>query len=1034
MPLDDEILQIYVEESRDHLSDIEKDLLTLEQGGAQIDEQLINKVFRAAHSIKGGAGFFDLEKIKDLAHKIENVLDMVRSRALIPNPEVINILLLSFDRLRDLINDPSKSEDADISEFLVSLVGITTSFLPKSEKPTLNEFVQIPIPRSRHSFKISVFDLAQIKKNKRKLFIFCMDMIHDLERKGRTPLSIFHSLDRIGVLQDTMIDIDAVGRLEDDPISVIPLFLLVKSGVEETSIPGLLDIRADQVHLINMAELSLSLKKEDGMEPSTDLKTEEKQGFSGLEKVMEPSDITLETVQEASLPELTVMKTGESSLRVQVQLLEQLMSLAGELVLARNQLTEAIRRKDEQLIKAAGQRVHGVTSELQEAVMKTRLQPLGMVFSKFPRVIRDMARQLGKELRFEVQGEDVELDKTLIEALSDPLTHLIRNAADHGIEAPSWRTEQKKLPVGTITLKAYHEAGQVIIEVSDDGKGLDTAKIVASAVKKGLLTLDAGAALNEREKMNLIFLPGLSTAEIVSEVSGRGVGMDVVKSNLEKLGGQVELESQIGLGTKVKIKLPLTLAIIPSVLVAVGEDRFALPQVNVQELLRVRPQKIKETILRVGDAEVLALRGEFIPLVHLAQVFGMERVIHDPLTGGEKQDRRLQVADRRSPDLLKPLPPLPRGNSERRVKADSDIQIVVLSAGAFRYGLVVDKLHDTMEIVVKPLGRGLKSIPAYAGATIMGDGKIALIIDVVGLAELYNLQELAVKAGQAAPLVDKVTQDEGELHSLLIFQNGKDPCALALGAVERVETLDLEKMETLGQEKILEYRGKPIILFQLDAVAQVSPVDWDQPLQVLVMKAYGRSVGLIVNAPVEAITVRTIFDDHSLKQPGVMGSALIRGRTTLVINPMEALHHIHPEWEEVRAQEAIKNTPTGPSILLAENSEFFRKHIKGSLETAGYKVLATQDGEEAWETLKAHPEVALILSDIEMPRLDGIGLARRVRGDRAYGNLPMLAVSSLASDEDQKRGMEAGFTAYQIKLDVESLLKTLERLLSGGGK
>lgn len=1034
MALDDEILQTYIDESREHLADIEQDLLTLEQTGAQADEQLVNKVFRAAHSIKGGAGFFDLTKIRDLAHKIENVLDLVRGRSLVPNPEVINILLLAFDKLREMINHAASSESEDISEFVVSLTGLTSSYLPKAEKASLGETVRIPIPGSRGTFSVSAFDLGEIRKAKRKLLILSFDMIHDLERKGRTPLSIFHDLDRVAVLLDSLLDIGAVGGLDDQPTSVIPLCMLIKTGVDPASLPGLLEIQPEQVHVIDLETLAGGTPPSSAVGSPPSVPPPEPAAPVAAETASTPPasfPSSQESSGDAPLPSKSTNLGQETSLRVQVPLLEQLMSLAGELVLARNQLTEAIRVQDFQLIKSAGQRVHGVTSELQEAVMKTRLQPLGVVFSKFPRVIRDMARQLGKELRFQVQGEEVELDKTLIEALSDPLTHLIRNAADHGIEAPAVRADLGKAPVGTITLNAFHEAGQVIIEITDDGKGLDTAKIVATALRKGLISQEVGEALSDREKMNLIFLPGLSTAEKVSDVSGRGVGMDVVKSNLEKLGGQVDLESSLGRGTRVRIKLPLTLAIIPSLLVTVGEDRFALPQVNVQELIRLRPQKLKESILKIGDAEVLSLRGDYIPLVSLAQVFAMEKTFLDPLSGEEKEDRRTQVADRRSRDLLQEPVALPRAGKERRYRADSDLNIVVLSAGSFRYGLVVDRLHDTMEIVVKPLGSSLKGLAAYAGATIMGDGRIALILDVVGLAELCRLQEVAEQAGQHSTEGKDTSSGDGEVHSLLAFRSGSDPCAIALGAVDRVDALDKTRMELLGNERVLEYRGKPIILFQLEQVAKVAPLDWDAPLQILVMKAYSRTVGMIVNGPVEAVSEKTVFDDVSLRQPGIIGSALLRGKTTLIVNPIEAVHQIHPEWEEVRAMENAKAAGNGPTVLLAEDSDFFRKHIKGSLEGTGYQVLAAKDGQEAWEVLQGHPEVRAIVSDIEMPRLDGLGLARKVRSEEAYRKLPMLAVSSLASDEDQKRGMEAGFTAYQIKLDVESLLGTLSRFLGG---
>ncbi|PKN30515.1 MAG: hybrid sensor histidine kinase/response regulator, partial [Deltaproteobacteria bacterium HGW-Deltaproteobacteria-20] len=302
------------------------------------------------------------------------------------------------------------------------------------------------------------------------------------------------------------------------------------------------------------------------------------------------------------------------SLRVHVSLLEDLMNLAGELVLSRNQLMQAISSGAIHQIEVAGQRIDLVTSELQETIMLTRMQTVGNIFNKFPRVVRDLARTLGKEMDLQLEGNDVELDKTIIEGLGDPLTHLVRNSADHGIEMPDVRVKAGKPAMGTIVLKAYHEAGQVIIEIVDDGGGLDTEKIVAKALSRGLISPDQAKSMSDKEKANLIFLPGLSTAEQVTDVSGRGVGMDVVKSNLDQLGGQVDIETERGKGTTIRIKLPLTLAIIPSLLVSVGQERYAIPQVNVDELLRIPVDQITERVELVGDAEVLLLRGELIPL------------------------------------------------------------------------------------------------------------------------------------------------------------------------------------------------------------------------------------------------------------------------------------------------------------------------------------------------------------------------------------------------------------------------------------
>ncbi len=337
---------------------------------------------------------------------------------------------------------------------------------------------------------------------------------------------------------------------------------------------------------------------------------------ASLAKKVSPSKSTVHTDAQPAA------SMHAETLRVHVSLLENLMNLAGELVLSRNQLMQAISQGDEHEVLNAGQRIDLVTSELQEAIMLTRMQPVGNIFNKFPRVVRDLARDLGKEIELILEGKEVELDKTIIEGLSDPLTHLVRNSADHGIESPEERIAKGKNPTGKIILKAYHAAGQVNIEIKDDGRGIDAEKIVNKAIAKGLITEEQAKGMNEKEKLNLIFLPGLSTAEKISDVSGRGVGMDVVKSNLDKLGGQVDIETEKDKGTTIRIKLPLTLAIIPSLLVSVGEERFAIPQVNVDELIEVPASQVEERIEKVGDADVLILRGELIPYLAWLKFWG----------------------------------------------------------------------------------------------------------------------------------------------------------------------------------------------------------------------------------------------------------------------------------------------------------------------------------------------------------------------------------------------------------------------------
>jgi len=577
---------------------------------------------------------------------------------------------------------------------------------------------------------------------------------------------------------------------------------------------------------------------------------------------------------------------AETTIRLNVSLLDDLMTLAGELVLGRNQLNESLSLRDERGIRSGAQRVSLVTSELQEMVTQTRMQPVGSLFAKFPRLVRDLARDLGKDIQLKLEGSEVEIDKSILEGLSDPLTHMIRNSVDHGIESPADRTAAGKAPGGVVTLKASHQAGQVVIEIADDGKGLAADKIAASSIAKGLVTREQVQAMAEREKMALIFLPGVSTAEKVSDVSGRGVGMDVVKTNLDRLGGKIEIDSAPGRGSRFRIKLPLTLAIIPSLLVSDGGQRFAIPQVSVGELIRIPAGQIEQRTDRVGDAEVLNLRDRMVPLVHLADALG----------------------------------------APRREAGGQALNVVLVDTGVFEYGLVVEDLHDTVEIVVKPLGRHLKGIPDYAGATIMGDGRVAVILDVAGLAARAALSSGTAEALSRQEAVETVA---GEQHALLLFENAPgEHCAVPIEQVSRIERVQTAQIQYLGGRRIMQYRGASLPVVTLHDAAAVGELTADQRWVVIVFESLGRPLGLLAAEPLDMVETMLNIDTVTLRQSGIAGSAVLKDRTILVLDIFELAGIARPEWaQQVAPAATVEN--------LADDSDFFRGQIQRLAEAAG---------------------------------------------------------------------------------------------------
>ena len=1040
--MDDETVRMFVEESREHLSSIENDLLIMEEGGADIDVELVNKVFRAAHSLKGGAGFLNLGQIKELAHKMENVLDLVRSRELVPNPEVINILLLAFDRLREMINNVDESNQTDISEFITALTGLTKSGLPVEQQESVNTLVEIKIPGGEAVLQITAFDLAQARKGGNYVYAVEFDLIHDVQRIGKTPFAIIKNMVETGKLLDCLIDLTTMGTLEDEPSNRFPMYVLFATIIDPDIIGSVLEVDSAKIHLIPEGQETAG-KKEAAVPPAA--------------KPVKPAEVPRPVKQApqasppppppppapASKPDAgqepapsrdsqaaqAAAVQSDTSLRVNVHLLETLMNLAGELVLGRNQLLQAIALNEPRATKIAGQRINMVTSELQEAIMLTRMQPIGNIFNKFPRVVRDLAKNVGKEINLNLLGKDVEMDKTIIEGLSDPLTHLVRNAVDHGVEVPDERLRAGKSAAGTVTLKAYHEAGQVIVEISDDGKGIDPQKIASVAVTKGIITAEQVKTMSDREKMALILLPGFSTAEKVTEISGRGVGMDVVKTNLDRLGGQVEIQSEIGSGSIFRIKLPLTLAILPSLFVSVSGIRFAIPQASVEELIRISASQVKERIERVGDAEVLILRGKMIPIVRLDDILGIEHTYADPNSGLRKSDRRGQHVERRSRSQSDALQPdlESRKDNDRRYRAASDLNIVIVTIGTFSYGLIVEELHDSIEIVIKPLGRHLKQLREYAGATIMGDGKVALILDINGISTLAGLTSMAGTT-RAKELAEEAARDRfQDIQSFLLFKNSPEEyCAVPLDLVERIEQIKPSAIEAVSGKKVMQYRGESMPLFTLHEVAlDVTALSEQSQYIIIVFTIADRSIGLLGIPPVDVIEVKANIDRTTLRQPGIMGSAIINGHTTLVVDIHEFVETLKPEWFSER-KKTLPAAEASVKILLAEDSDFFRNQMKKFIEEEGFSILAAEDGQKAWELLQDYEgEVQLVVTDIEMPNMDGYGLTRLIRADSRFDRLPIIAVTSLAGDEDMARGREAGIDDYQIKLDKEKLLSAI---------
>ena len=749
----DEFIQEFLVEGSELLDQLDRDFVELEKDPTS--KELIARIFRAIHTLKGTGGTIGLKKMESVNHVGENILSRLREGKLSLTAEIISALLAMIDVNRQLfssIESTGQEGDIDLSEMIRSL----------------NEILN-----------------------------------------GRAAESNVSDADKV-------------------PVPTLLGEILVEKGAVEA------------------ATVAAALESQQSGDPRR------------LGEILVQGGVVPQTaVQDALQAQCESREDAvNSSIRVDVNLLDKVMNLVGELVLARNQVLQFTSNQKDPAFLNTAQRLNLITTELQEGVMKTRMQPIGNVWNKFPRIVRDLANSTGKSVRLEMEGAQTELDKTIIEAIKDPLSHVVRNSLDHGIETPAERTAAGKAAQGLLFLRAFHEGGQVNIEISDDGGGLDLDAIREKAVERGTLSPQQAAKMSDREIGNLIFMAGFSTADKVTNISGRGVGMDVVKTNVEKIGGTVDVSSVRGHGTTLKIKIPLTLAIIPALIVTTGGERFAIPQVSLVELVRLEGKTAEMGIEMIQEVSVYRLRGNLLPVIYL--------------------NRELKL------------------NSEKNKAAEEAINIVVLQADGRQFGLVVDEINDTEEIVVKPLSKQLKGISCFAGATIMGDGKVALILDTFGLAQHASLAgESRTHAVSAAKGGSGESAEQRE--SWLLFRIGDHgKLAVPLSMVSRLEEFDPKTIETSGNRQVVQYRGEIMPLVRVaDALKLPVEAAGEGSIKVVVHSEGGHSVGLVVDEILDIVdqhvTITKRDDAH------LLGSAVIQQRVTDLLNVPELVMSIAGE-------------------------------------------------------------------------------------------------------------------------------------------
>lgn len=913
----DDLLNEFLTETGESISTLDVELVNLEKNPN--DQTILSNIFRLVHTVKGTCGFLGLPRLESLAHAGENVMSKFRDGELEVTQDAVTLILQSIDRIKEILDylEANEQEPDGNDNDLIE---------------QLNNVAEGKHPKAGKESPVEEEKTQEIKEEKAE------------ETKEETK----EETQGGPVLNENGFPVAAELLAEFEEA--------MEQGVEAPS----------------EEDIAKEMEQERAKE-------EEKKKNSGSAVVS--VDNKKEVVEKSKPKKKAESALANQSIRVNVELLENLMTLVSELVLTRNQLLQMVRGVDDSEFTAPLQRLSHITTDLQEGVMKTRMQPIGNAWSKLPRIVRDLCIETGKKIELRMFGSETELDRQILELIRDPLTHMVRNSADHGLEPPEERVAYGKPETGYITLNAYHEGGHIIVEIYDDGRGLNIEKIKDKIISNSLATKEDLEGLSEQQIAQYIFKAGFSTAEKVTSVSGRGVGMDVVKTNIEKIGGSVELKTKEGKGSTFTIKIPLTLAIVSALIVESGGERFAIPQISVLELVRAT-NKSEQKIEMINNSPVLRLRDRLLPLVNLRNI--------------------LQI-------------------NEIDKEGEEDF-IVVCQVGTYSFGIVVDKVFDTEEIVVKPVAPILRDITMFSGNTILGDGSVIMILDPNGIAS--SVGEVGDHSPEAESAKVRTAQSE-DVVSLLVFRAGSnDLKTVPLALVARLEEFPIEEIEYSYGKPVVQYRGQ---LMPLVKVEEHHSFKEEGKQSVLVFSEGDKTMGLVVDEIIDIVEDNLEIELQADVQ-GLVGSAVVNGKATDVIDAGFYLEKAFGDWFRGSSALAYGHKEPG-KVLIIDDSAFFRNLISPTLSVAGYKSVSVESGKQALELREKGHMFEAIISDIEMPDMDGFELAKQIKSEGAWADTPMIALSARSSDEYRKKGLEVGFDDYVSKSDRDSILDCIERFI-----
>jgi len=970
MEMDEELLAEFLTESNENMASIEEQLMELEANPQ--DEELVNSIFRVIHTVKGSCGFLGLKGLEKTAHAGENLLGKIRSLKFQVNEDIVSLLLacadgingylqgLEADGAEPVLDHSSLISRLQAAERLVETMAGAGMTAPQQQAAPETPLAQPEAqPATAQAATVDADDDITVD-----------DWAGDFDESIRAALTAqgWHRPEQvIDAGFAPLRDLEAVSPADALKILGLAKALVAKGGVTKKK-----PAAAPEPE-------TAAPEPEAAVEQRAETKTD-----AAPAAAPQPASAPAKAAPAQSTAVAPARKPKSAgSIRVDVSLLDKLMNQVGELVLTRNRLLQMVNESGSMEFMRVGREIDQVTERLQSQLLQTRMQPIKTIWSSVPRVVREMSKSLDKRIRVVMEGEETELDRSILNALKDPLTHIIRNSCDHGVEMPDVRRAAGKPEEGVLKLVAAQESGYIVITISDDGGGIDAARVKAKAVSMDVLSQEVADAMPDQAALQLIFNAGLSTADKVSNLSGRGVGMDVVKTSIEKVGGSIDLSSEVGKGTVLRIRIPLTLAIISAMIVRCMDRRYAIPQISIRELLSAPASS--DDWRTIGGHPFFRLRGRLLPVLELASM--------------------LKLAD----------------------ATPHEGSIVVIDVGDRTFGILVNEIYGAEEIVVKPLGLHFQHLSHYGGCSILGDGSVIPILDCNGLAQMMELSE---EADHAASLQD---EEAGislhDLQHVLVFRQCGGHFAIPMALVERLEKFPADNIETSGAKEVLQYRGGEVIpVLRWGDLAGLDSQDADEVYGLILSDGKHRMC-LQVDEIVDILEIPLEIKKPS-QEEFYLGTAVILEQATEVVDVFDVIKRAVPDWFSQASGDG-GGEEKRRSILFVEDTPFFRNLVVPVLQAMNYDIWTASDGEEACRIL-ADKTPDIILTDIEMPNMDGYELADWIASQPRLKGIPVMALTATPPDEDDEEGRKH-FDDVLVKFDRHSLVEHLQTAMGHHG-